>query len=111
VTKDLDRGPPIAFCSFPIRTDLFADSLKGLEDKLENQDLKKIMEEEDEAEPYFKLVREEGVKRELPLIIMTLSSLAEGKVQVKDGQVYAGGEQLKGGYDLTSEIESYLKNR
>jgi phosphoribosylglycinamide formyltransferase-1 len=109
VTKDLDRGPPIAFCSFPIRTDLFADSLKGLEDKLENQDLKNIQESEGEGESYFKLVRDEGVRRELPLIIITMRSLAEGKVSIKNGQVYAGDEQLQGGYDLTDEIESYLK--
>lgn len=108
VTKDLDRGPPITYCSFPIRDGIFSGSFADLGKKLENKSLAEIQKEEDETEPYFKLVRDEGVKRELPLIIFTLRSLANGKVQIRSKNIFEGDTPVIGGFDLTNEIESYL---
>lgn len=111
VTKELDRGPPITHCSFPIRNGKFGPPLKDLEAKLENNELSKIQEREGESEPYFQLVRTEGVRRELPLIIQTLRAFASGRVHLDRQQVFSGEEQLMGGYDLTGEIETYLEDK
>ena len=109
VTKELDRGPPITYCSFPIKGGLFSTPLQDLNNKLESSDLREIQENEGEEEPYFHLVREEGVRRELPLIIFTLRTLANGTVVIKNQNVFEGEKQLEGGYDLSSEIEDYIK--
>jgi phosphoribosylglycinamide formyltransferase-1 len=108
VTKELDRGPPITYCTFPIREGKFTEPLSELEAILKKQTLGEIQEEFDESEPYFALVREEGVKRELPLIILTLKAMADGKVRIKSKKIFDGDSEVFGGYSLTEEIEAYL---
>jgi phosphoribosylglycinamide formyltransferase-1 len=108
VTEELDRGPPITYCSFPIRGGKFESLWEQLENKLKTQSVKEIENDEGEDEPYFKLVREQGVLRELPLIIFTLRSLAERKVYVEMQKVFSGGESIAGGYDLTQQIEKCI---
>lgn len=108
VTEVLDRGPPITFCSFPIRGDKFDSLWNDFEEKLKEQSLKDIQRSEGENEPLFKEIRIEGVKRELPLIIQTIKEFAEGKVKVEEGKVVAQGEVLAGAYDLTEHIERLI---
>jgi len=111
VTKDLDRGPPITYCTFPIRGGRFEPPWLQLEQKLKTRSLKEIEKSEGEEEPYFKLVRTEGVRRELPLIIFTLRSLAKKTVVIESQKVYSDDKVLEGGYDLTEQIEDYLEER
>lgn len=108
VTIELDRGPPITYCRFPIRGGDYEPPWSQLEKKLETKSIKEIENEENEAEPYFKLVREEGVKRELPLIIQTLKSFADGRIHIRSGVVYESEKKIEGGYDLTDEIEKQI---
>ncbi|HHI98146.1 MAG TPA: formyl transferase, partial [Thermodesulfatator atlanticus] len=62
-----------------------------------------------EKEPLFALIREEGVKRELPLIVYTIKAFAEGEVKLEGKQLYdARGKPLPGPYDLTERIEKHL---
>ena len=110
VTTELDRGPPITYCRFPIRGGAFEDPWSSLSKKLETKTLKEIEQAEGEDEPYFKLVRQEGVKRELPLIIQTLKSFADGTLHIKSGSVFEGDSKIEGGYDLSNQIASILKN-
>jgi phosphoribosylglycinamide formyltransferase-1 len=110
VTEELDRGPPITYCKFPIRGGAFEASWEQLVQKLETQNLKDIEANEGENEPYFNTVREEGVRRELPLIIFTLKSLAENKVNIDRQKVYSGDKLVEGGYDLTEQIEEYIRS-
>jgi phosphoribosylglycinamide formyltransferase-1 len=95
VTPELDRGPVVAYYSFPIQGGAFARFWKGASEQ---------------RGPLFWLIRQEGVRREIPLIVLTLKALAEGKIRIKEGKVLdSKGKELKG-LVLTPEVEDYLKD-
>ena len=83
VTPQLDAGPILTYCSFSLGGDKFDSFWKKMEKKLKRKTLEKIKKEEGEEEPLFKKIREEGVKRELPLIAHTLKAISEGKIKLK----------------------------
>lgn len=94
VTPELDRGPVVAYYDFPIQGGDF-DYLWG--------------EGSAGRGALFWLIRQEGVRREIPLIVLTLKALAEGRIQVKDGRVLDNeGKEIKG-LSLTQEVEEYLR--
>ena len=109
VTPVLDEGPPVTFCQFPIRGGSFEPLWHDLETKLATKALEQIMAEEDESEPYFKLVRDEGVRRELPLILYTIREFADGKVKIEGRNIVtADGTVLDRGYDLTRILDEVI---
>ena len=94
VTEELDRGPVVTYCTFSIQEGDFT-SLWG----------------EDPAQrgPLFWRIREEGVRREIPLLLLTMKALAEGEIRIQDARVVVGrGNEVKG-LSLTQEVEEYLK--
>jgi len=108
-TKELDKGPPITFCTFPLR-DPFIDSLwERHEQKLKVKSLNQIIEEEGENNELFKEIRKRGVKRELPLIVQTLKTFSEGKIKIEDKQVMVDGQVQHQPYCLTEQIEAFIK--
>lgn len=109
VTPELDRGPAVTFCRFPIRGGAFDPLWQAFEEKRAQKGLEQIKEEEGEGEPLFALIRAEGVKRELPLIVYTIKAFAEGEVKLS-GQTLldAQGRPLPGPYDLSERIERHL---
>ncbi len=109
VTEILDRGPPITFCTFPIRGGRFDSLWEKMEKKLREKTLEDIILDEGESEPLFSEIRKEGVKRELPLIIQTIKEFAKERVKVEDGNFIAQGKVLLGAYDLTDKIERLIK--
>jgi phosphoribosylglycinamide formyltransferase-1 len=93
VTPELDRGLVIGYYSFPIQGGAFAPFWEG---------------NLTERGPLFWLIRQEGVRREIPLIVLTLKAVAEGKIRIKDGKVVdSTGKELEG-LPLTQEVEEYL---
>lgn len=110
VTEELDKGPPITYYSFSIRSGQFDKLWEDLAAKLRNKTLSQIIQEEGEENPLFALIRAEGAKREIPLILNTVAEFAKGKIRVEKGQVFAEGKALKAGYCLNKEIDKYLKN-
>jgi phosphoribosylglycinamide formyltransferase-1 len=95
VTPELDRGPVVAYYFFPIQGGAFVPFWKEVSEK---------------RGPLFWLIRQEGVRREIPLIILTLKAVAEGRIQIKEGKVLdSKGKELKG-LVLTQEVEDYLKD-
>ena len=94
VTPELDRGPVVAYYSFPIQGDAFAPLwVKGTV----------------ERGPLFWLIRQEGVRREIPLIVLTLKAVDEGRVRIKDGKVLDNKGKKLEGLSLTEEVEEYFK--
>src|SRR4030042_4004440 len=92
VTPELDKGPPVTYCKFPIRGQLFdrhREEIKGLStDRTKSQ--------QGEENPLFKLIRQEGVKRELPLVVTTVKAFSENKVRIKEGKVIdSSGKPIK----------------
>lgn len=57
----------------------------------------------------FDEIRRDGVKRELPLILLTVKEFADGNLSIQDGKVFSDGNELENGYDLTDKIERWLK--
>jgi phosphoribosylglycinamide formyltransferase-1 len=109
VTPELDRGPAVTFCRFPIRGGVFDPLLEAFKEKKKQKGLKAIQEEEGEREPLFSLIRQEGVKRELPLIVYTIKAFAEGEVKLKNFVLCdAQDRPLPGPYDLSQKIERHL---
>lgn len=100
VTPDLDEGPPITFFRFSLRTPEFLPLWEETEKKLLKYHLSGLQKLEGEKNKLFQKIREEEVKRELPLMVYTLKYLGEEKIIL-------GSENLP--LDLTEEIENYLK--
>jgi len=109
VTGVLDMGPPITYCSFPIRGGTLELLWRDLEERLKKESVEEISQKEGEDNSLFKLIRAEGVKREFPMIIQTIKLLAERRIRIKDGKVVdSDGRVLEGGYDLTREIDAIV---
>ena len=109
VTPELDEGPPVTYCHFPIKGVAWDHLWSQFREKEKSIGFDRIMEEEGESEPLFSAIRREGVKRELPLIVQTLKSFALGEVKLINRRLFnANGKELSGPYDLTDAIENML---
>ena len=73
-TEDLDRGPVVTYVTFPIR----GAGLEGLWAQAEASSVSELQATHGEETPLFQAIRQEGVKRERPLLLETLKALAEG---------------------------------
>ena len=105
VTPELDQGPPVTYCTFPIRGkpfDKYWDEIAG-------HPVDEIKNRQGENNLLFQLIRKHGLAREFPLIIATLKAFSQGKVKITKGKVVdAEGKPIKG-YNLTNEIDKQLK--
>lgn len=104
VTPELDRGPVVTYCTYPIRGKPFDQYRQEINEK----SLPCIKETPGEDNALFKLIREHGVARELPLIIATIKAFSEGKVKVVAGRVIDAQGKIIRGYDLTNEINGIV---
>jgi phosphoribosylglycinamide formyltransferase-1 len=109
VTKDLDEGPPITYCTFPLRDTAIDPLWERHRQKLKVKSLDQIIQEEGKNNELFKEIRRRGVKRELPLVVQTLKTFSEGKVMIKDKQVIVEGKLQQQPYSLTDQIEVFIK--
>jgi folate-dependent phosphoribosylglycinamide formyltransferase PurN len=110
VTKELDKGPAITYCTFPIRGGRFDHLWDELGEKLKSNTLHEIMSKEGDTNPLFWEIRREGVRREQPLIVYTIKALAEKRIRLQDKKVLAGNTLLTRPYCLNQEIDLFLKN-
>ena len=107
VIPELDRGPVVTYCTYPIRGEPF-DALWEGWSKLPPDSPEKHSEEN----LLFKTIRQHGFIRETPLIITTIRAFSEGKVKVSPNKEITdtAGRPISG-YDLTADIEEYLKKK
>jgi len=104
VTPELDKGPPVTYCTFPIRGKSFDRYWLDLE-KLPLTSPERYNEEN----PLFKLIRKHGLTREFPLIISTLKTLSQGKVKITADKKLVDSEGRPiNGYNLTDEINELV---
>lgn len=101
VTPELDKGPVVTYCTFPIRGEPFDKHWH----EIERRSVEQIRKEQGEERPLFKAIRQHGVIRELPLLIATVKAFSRGEIRVTPGKqvVDVRGDLLKG-YNLTEEI-------
>lgn len=104
-TKEHDRGDALTYCGFPIRGGDYDALWERMNEKLKTKTLDQIKEEEGENEPLFRRIREDGAKRELPLIVSTIRLFAEGTVTIKEKRLWRDGVKLDGPYDLSAEVD------
>jgi phosphoribosylglycinamide formyltransferase-1 len=102
VTKELDRGPVISFCRFPIH----GPDYENLWAKWHAEISPDSTREQRENHPLFRKIRADGEIRELPLLRGAIRELAFGKIIIKDRVIYVDGAPLAQGVDLTEFIES-----
>jgi phosphoribosylglycinamide formyltransferase-1 len=111
VTRELDKGPRLTYCTFPLRDAAINPLWDDFEQKLKGKkSLDAIIKEEGEANPLFQEIRKRGAIRELPLIVQTLKTLSEGIISIKDKQVMAGNKTCHEPYCLTEAIEASIRN-
>ena len=110
-TPEWDRGAPLTYCGFPIRGGDYDALWESMEGKLRSKSLEDIIRDEGADEPLFRRIREDGAKRELPLIVETIRKFAEGRVEIRDKRLYVDGEALDTAFDLSAEVDAAVGER
>lgn len=91
----VDTGPPLAYCTYPLRDDASAPLWAALE----KASLPQLREEQGESLPLFVEIRRRGALREPPVVLETLRALAERG---------SPDALLAAPRDLTSAVEARL---
>jgi len=100
-TAELDEGPVVTYCTYPIRGPAFDPLWK----QAEGRSVKETKAAEGESNALFLEVRRHGVAREIPLVVETLRAFADGRLRIEGKRpVDAAGRPLAG-HDLTPAIE------
>jgi len=110
VTNELDKGPRITYCTFPLRDPFINPLWEKHEQKLKSKSLIQITKEEGDNNELFKEIRKRGVIRELPLIVQTLKIFSEGKIGIKDKHIIVNDRVQHQPYCLTEKIEAFIKD-
>ncbi len=101
-TAELDEGPPVSYCKYPIR----GPDFDPLWLDIEGRDLEELKATEGESNPLFVEIRRHGVAREIPLVIETLRAFAKGRLAIRDKQLVDAGGRPISPLDLTNEIQA-----
>ena len=107
-TPELDEGPPATYFRLPLSGPEFKPFWAQFTEKRRRQSLADIQVREGEAEPLFAKIRHEELRREFPLILLTLKNLAEGRFTLSRAGVQHEGRLLPRGLDLTGQVEDFL---
>jgi phosphoribosylglycinamide formyltransferase-1 len=105
VTPELDCGPVITYCTYPIRGapfDKYWHELNGRQ----ASDIKK---EQGEQNALFQLIRRHGLAREFPLIVSTLKTFSKGEVKIVDGKLIDRDGKPISGYNLSDEVDKAVE--
>ena len=91
VTPQLDRGPVVSYCLFPIQGSPFDQYWQ-----------------KNEPEKLFQLIREHELAREFPLIVSTLKALSIREISVREGKITNAQGKIIEGYDLSAKIDQVV---
>ena len=101
-TTELDRGPTVTYCTYPLR----GPALDPLWRQVEGRSVDEIKAAEGEESPLFREIRRQGAARELPLIVATLRAFADGRLRFQGLNIASSGPTAVRGHDLTPEVET-----
>lgn len=105
---ELDRGPVVAYCTFPIRDGAFEPLWDEMAAKLRGATLEEIRTREGYGEPLFAAIRAAEFKREVPLLLSTLLMIAGGRIAFRDKTVLVDGGPAENGLCLNEWVEKQL---
>jgi phosphoribosylglycinamide formyltransferase-1 len=108
-TPELDEGPPVTYFHLPLTGPEFEPFWADFIRKRRKLTLAEIQAREGEAEPLFARIRGAQLRREFPLILLTLKYLAEDRLKLSRDGVHAAGRRLRWGLDLSDQVEEFLK--
>jgi len=114
VTPELDKGPPISYCTYRIRGGVFEDTWQGKDARLTGMSgtsIDDIMEQEGEENALFRMIRSEGVRREVPLLFETIRWLCCGRLKIEGERVYCNSREYPGGVCLNADVERIIAGR
>jgi len=100
----VDEGPVVAYCRYPLHGPAFDPLWQAIGDRSAEE----LCAAEGEELPLFTAIRAAGVAREIPLMVQTLVALAQRRVRLTDGVPYTAEGAIRGGLDLTSEVEAVV---
>jgi len=104
-TPELDSGPVITYCTYPIRGKHFDNYWR----ELNSRSVAKIKKEQGEKNELFQLIRQHGLAREFPLIVSTLEAFGRGEIKIEDGKLLDGKGKPISGYNLSDEVNSAIE--
>ncbi len=107
-TPELDEGPRVTYFRFPLTGPEFEPLWAGFDRKRRTLSLAAIQVREGEAEPLFAKIRAEELRREFPLILLTLKNLAEGRFRLTPAGVEVKGHIAPSGFDITEQVQEFL---
>jgi phosphoribosylglycinamide formyltransferase-1 len=108
VTPVLDKGPPVTYFHFSLHGAGFDPLWQAFREKLEKFSLEDIRAKEGDQEPLFARIRSHELRREFPLILLTLKNLASGQLVLTHAGVRQGDHLIPEGFDISREVEEYL---
>ena len=76
-TEDLDQGPVLTYCSFSLRGSVF----DPLWSEVGGRSVEDLKAHQGEELPLFQRIRQEGMRRERPLLLETLKAFAKGDIR------------------------------
>jgi len=105
VIPELDKGPVVTYCTFPIVGHLFDSHWQAIEGK----SIEEVKNSQGEENPLFITIRQQGFKREIPLILATIKAFSRDDVSIKKGKPVDSQGRAISGYNLTDEIDGLIK--
>ncbi|MBM4287510.1 MAG: formyl transferase [Deltaproteobacteria bacterium] len=108
-TPVLDMGPAVTHCHFSLRGPGFDSFWEAYRQKRRSRSQGEIRAQEGDQEPLFAYIRTQELRREFPLILLTLKNLAVGTLMLTAAGVEANGRLVPGGFDITDQVEAYLQ--
>ena len=104
-TEDLDMGPLLTYYSFPLSGSAF----DPLWDEIEGRSIDDLKATEGETLPLFQLIRQEGIKRERPLLLETLKVFDNGNMRIEGRRPVDAQGNATGGLRLNEAIEKDME--
>ena len=100
-TPQLDAGQVVTYCSYPI----VGPGIDRRWRELEGARVEDLRICQGDNNALFAEIRRRGVARELPLMVATLRSLAQGRIRIARGRATNHDGDPISGFDLTEEVE------
>ena len=105
VIEEVDEGPPVAFTQFSLRGLRF-DALWA---QVAGQNTAALQAAQGEDHPLVQAIRQEGLRREPPLLLETIKAFARGELRIQGGEVVGAQGDAISPRDLTEQVEAALR--